>query len=102
METRATRVVLGIWVALVIAFLFIPLAIILVYAFNPSNIQSWPISGFTLKWFRVAWHDTDARGALWLSLKAALAATGIALLLGTMAAAVVSRYRFFGRDVVSF
>jgi putative spermidine/putrescine transport system permease protein len=93
---------LALWTVLVVLFLWIPLAIILVYAFNPSNIQSWPISGFTLKWFRVAWHDSEARQALGLSVKAALAATGIALVLGTMAAAAVSRYRFFGRDAVSF
>ena len=102
METRAARTGLALWTVLVVLFLWIPLAIILVYAFNPSNIQSWPISGFTLKWFRVAWHDSEARQALGLSVKAALAATGIALVLGTMAAAAVSRYRFFGRDAVSF
>jgi putative spermidine/putrescine transport system permease protein len=102
MESRATRAALGIWTVLVVLFLWIPLGIILVYAFNPSNIQSWPISGFTLKWFRVAWHDQEARDALLLSLKAALVATGIALVLGTMAAAAVSRYRFFGREAFSF
>jgi putative spermidine/putrescine transport system permease protein len=73
-----------------------------VYAFNTSNIQSWPIPGFTLRWFRVAWEDREARAALILSLKAALAATGIALVLGTMAAAAVSRFRFFGRETLSF
>jgi putative spermidine/putrescine transport system permease protein len=101
-ETRAARAGLAVWTLFVVLFLWIPLAIILVYAFNPSNIQGWPISGLTLKWFRVAWHDSEARQALGLSLKAALAATGIALVLGTMAAAAVSRYRFFGRDAVSF
>ena len=102
MESRATRAALGIWTVLVVLFLWIPLGIILVYAFNPSNIQSWPISGFTLRWFRVAWHDQEARDALLLSLKAASVATGIALVLGTMAAAAVSRFRFFGREAISF
>ena len=67
-------------------FLWVPLVIILVYAFNTSNIQSWPIPGFTLKWFRAAWDDQEARSALLLSFKAALAATAVALVLGTMAA----------------
>ena len=102
MESRATRAALGIWTVLVVLFLWIPLGIILVYAFNPSNIQSWPISGFTLRWFRVAWHDQEARDALLLSLKAASVATGVALVLGTMAAAAVSRFRFFGREALSF
>jgi putative spermidine/putrescine transport system permease protein len=85
-----------------VLFLWIPLTIILVYAFNTSNIQSWPIPGFTLRWFRVAWEDQEARSALLLSLKAALSATGIALVLGTMAAVGVSRFRFFGRETLSF
>jgi putative spermidine/putrescine transport system permease protein len=101
-ETRAARFGLGLWTVLVVLFLWIPLTIICVYAFNSSNIQSWPISGFTLKWFRVAWNDAEAREALWLSVKAALAATGIALVLGTMAAFAIARFRFFGRDAVSF
>jgi len=102
MEPRGTRIGLAVWTFGVVLFLWLPLATLLVYAFNPSNIQSWPIQGFTLKWFRVAWHDQEARDALLLSAKAALAATTIALVLGTMAAAAVSRFRFFGREALSF
>jgi putative spermidine/putrescine transport system permease protein len=101
-EGRLSRGGLGLWTVLVVLFLWFPLAVILVYAFNTSNIQSWPIPGFTLRWFRVAWNDAEARAALVLSLKAALAATGIALVLGTMAAAAVARFRFFGRETLSF
>jgi putative spermidine/putrescine transport system permease protein len=102
MEGRAGRAGLALWSLLVVLFLWMPLAIILVYAFNTSNIQSWPIPGFTLRWFRVAWEDQEARSALLLSLKAALAATAVALVLGTMAAMAVSRSRFFGREAFSF
>jgi putative spermidine/putrescine transport system permease protein len=102
METRSARTALAVWAAAVVFFLWFPLVLICLYAFNSSNIQSWPIAGFTLHWFSVAWHDTEARSALWLSLEAALLATGVALVLGTMAAFAVSRFRFFGRDVVSF
>jgi len=102
MEGRAGRAGLALWSLLVVLFLWVPLAIILVYAFNTSNIQSWPIPGFTLRWFRVAWEDEEARSALLLSLKAALAATAVALVLGTMAAMAVSRFRFFGREGLSF
>ena len=102
METRAARLGLGVWTVLVVLFLWIPLAIILVYAFNSSNIQSWPIPGFTFHWFRVAWNDSEARDALWLSVKAALAATAIAIVLGTMAAFALARFRFFGREAISF
>jgi len=102
MTTRSTRISLAVWSALVIAFLWIPLVIIALYAFNSSNIQGWPITSWTLHWFRVTWHDSDARDALWLSIRAALLASGAAIVLGTMAAAAVVRFRFFGRETVSF
>jgi putative spermidine/putrescine transport system permease protein len=102
METRATRIGLWAWGALVVAFLWIPLAIMAVYAFNSSNIQSWPIPGFTTKWFSQAWHDEEVRTALWLSLRAGLLATAVALVLGSLAAFGLARTRFFGRDSVSF
>jgi putative spermidine/putrescine transport system permease protein len=97
-----TRIALGSWTTLVVLFLWVPLALILVYAFNSSNVQSWPIPGFTTKWFRVAWHSQEVRDALWLSVRAALAATGVALLLGSAAAFAIARFRFFGRESVSF
>jgi putative spermidine/putrescine transport system permease protein len=102
MEGRLGRAGLTLWAVGVVLFLWLPLGIILVYAFNTSNIQSWPIPGVTLRWFRVAWNDPDARDALLLSLKAALAATAIALVLGTMAAVAISRFQFFGREIFSF
>jgi putative spermidine/putrescine transport system permease protein len=102
MDGRLGRAGLALWALAVVLFLWLPLGIILVYAFNTSNIQSWPIPGFTLRWFRVAWNDQEARDALLLSLKAAFAATGIALVLGTMAAVAISRFRFFGRETFSF
>lgn len=102
MERRTTRIALVAWTALVILFLWVPLALIMVYAFNKSNVQSWPIPGFTTKWFRVAWHSQDVRNALWLSVRVALVATGAAIVLGTSAAVAVARFRFFGREAVSF
>jgi len=102
METRTTRIGLWIWAVLVTAFLWIPLGIMALYAFNSSNIQSWPIPGFTTKWISEAWHDEEVRSALGLSLRAALAATAIALVLGSLAAFGLARTRFFGRDAISF
>jgi putative spermidine/putrescine transport system permease protein len=102
METRATRIGLWAWGALVFAFLWIPLLIMALYAFNSSNIQSWPIPGLTTKWFSQAWHDDEVRAALWLSLRASLLATAIALVLGSLAAFGLSRARFFGRSSISF
>jgi putative spermidine/putrescine transport system permease protein len=102
METRGTRIVLWVWAGLIFLFLWIPLAIMGVYAFNSSSIQTWPIAGFTTKWFSQAWDDPEVRDALWLSLRAGLLATAVALVLGSLAAFGLSRARFFGRDSISF
>ena len=102
MERRGTRIALVVWTVLVILFLWVPLALIMVYAFNASNVQSWPITEFSTKWFGVAWHTQEIRDAIWLSVRVALAATGAALVLGSAAAVAVARFQFFGRDAVSF
>jgi putative spermidine/putrescine transport system permease protein len=102
METRAARAGLLGWTLLVVLFLWFPLVLIGIYAFNRSNIQSWPIPGWTTHWFSVAWHDPDVRSSLWLSVKVGLVATGVALVLGSMAAFAIHRFRFFGRESVSF
>ncbi len=102
MSSRSTRISLAVCSVLVIAFLWIPLLIIALYAFNGSNIQGWPITNWTLHWFHVAWQDPDVRSSLWLSVRAGLLASGAALVLGTMAAAAVARFRFFGREAISF
>jgi putative spermidine/putrescine transport system permease protein len=101
-ETLGTRIALTVWTVLVILFLWIPLVIIGLYAFNESNIQSWPITEWSTHWFRVTWENEDVRDAVWLSVRVALLATGVALVLGTMAAAAIHRFRFFGRESVSF
>jgi putative spermidine/putrescine transport system permease protein len=96
------RAALGAWTALIVAFLLAPIVLIVVYAFNPSNIQSWPLHGLSTRWFSSAWHNEAMRSALWLSVRAGLLATAIALALGSLAAFAVHRFRFFGREVVSF
>ena len=100
--SRRGRILLRIGTGLTLAFIYVPLAIVILYAFNESRIQTWPIPGLTLDWFGKAIDNQGARDALWLSLKAALGSTAIAMVLGTLAAMAVARYRFFGRETVSF
>jgi putative spermidine/putrescine transport system permease protein len=102
METRTTRIALGVWTGLVIVFLLAPIVLISVYAFNASNVQSWPIAHFSTQWFGQAWHNPEIRQALWLSVRVGLVATAIAITLGSAAAFAVHRFRFFGRELVSF
>jgi putative spermidine/putrescine transport system permease protein len=96
------RVALRAATALTLAFIYVPLLVIALYAFNERRIQTWPIPGLTLRWFEKAIDNPGARDALLTSLKAAAGATLIALVLGTLASLAVGRYRFFGRETISF
>jgi putative spermidine/putrescine transport system permease protein len=100
--TRRARIALRAAVAVTLAFIYLPLVIVGIYAFNASNILKWPPPGLTTYWFGQAFSDGSASSALLTSVKVALAATAIALLLGTLAAVAVARHRFFGRETVSF
>jgi putative spermidine/putrescine transport system permease protein len=100
-ESRLTRALLRLGTAVTLAFIYVPLVLIGLYAFNRSVTQGWPIENFSTKWFSVAYHDEGVRNALWLSVRAALGATAVALVLGTLISLAVSRYRFFGRETIS-
>ena len=101
-ESRLTRTLLRIATGLTLAFIYVPLFVIGIYAFNENISQTWPIEGYTTKWFAQAWHNDQVREALWLSVKAGLGATAIALVLGTLVSLAVARYGFFGKETISF
>jgi hypothetical protein len=87
---------------LTLAFLYLPLIVIAIYALNSTRVQKWPPAGLTFSWFDKALHNPGVRDALLTSVKAGLGATFVALILGTLASIAVARYRFFGREAVSF
>ncbi len=101
-ESRATKIALRVATAVVLAFIYVPLIILAIYAFNPSRIQSWPPTGVTLHWFAEAAANPAVTRALVNSLIVAAFATAVALVLGTLAAVAVQRYSFFGRQTISF
>lgn len=83
-------------------FLHLPLAFIFLYAFTTEDKSfRFPPPGLTLKWFAVAWERPDIWEAFGLSLRVAAVATGLALVLGTLAAAGLWRSRFFGREAIT-
>jgi putative spermidine/putrescine transport system permease protein len=84
------------------AFLYIPIVIIILYAFNAQRVQAWPIQQYSTEWFGVAFGNPSVRDALALSVEVGLGATLVALILGSVAAFAVQRYRFFGRETISF
>jgi putative spermidine/putrescine transport system permease protein len=101
LSKRAT-VLLRTGVGIGLAFIYVPLIVVGIYAFNASNILKWPPPGLTLDWFPKAIENEAAREAFLTSIKAGLAATAIAIVLGTLASLAVARHRFFGRETISF
>ena len=100
--SRRARRALAAGMGLGLAVVYVPLLVVLVNSFNTSKTFGWPPSGFTLEWWRRTVGNAGARDALLTSVEVGLGATAIALVLGTMAAFAVQRYRFFGRETVSF
>ena len=92
---------LRLFALLVVVGLLLPLAIIVLFAFDRSTVQTFPIHSWSTQWFSVAWRDSAVRSALWLSVKAGAGATVIALILGVLVSVGIHRFRFFGREVVS-
>lgn len=89
-------------VAAGVAFLHVPLLLIIVYAFSTEDKSYiFPPPGLTTKWFVVALERDDVWRAIRLSAQVACWSTTIAIVLGTLAAAALARTKFFGRDFVS-
>ena len=86
-----------------LAFLHLPLLLIVLYAFTSEERSfQFPPPGFTTHWFSVAWFDRpDIWPPLWLSIKVASIATALALLFGTLAAAALARAQFFAKNQLS-
>ena len=100
--SSSSRWLLRLATIAVLAFIYLPLVVIGIYAFNSSTSQAWPIPGLSLQWFERAFEQSGVRDALWTSIRVGLFATAIALVLGSLAAFAVQRYKFFGRETVTF
>jgi len=101
-ESKPIRILLRLASALVLSFLYLPLVVVVIYAFNESRTQAWPPTGFTLKWFGEAADNPELLAAIINSVIVGGSATAVALVLGTLAALAIHRYQFFGRETVSF
>jgi putative spermidine/putrescine transport system permease protein len=100
--SRAARAALAAAMVFGLGIVYVPLLVVVVNSFNSSRTFGWPPSGFTLEWWQRTLGNAGAQEALLTSLRVGLGATVVALILGTMAAFAVQRYKFFGRDTVSF
>src|SRR5436305_7238785 len=98
-RTRA----LGLWSALALIYLFIPVFIVVLFSFNDNKGRfNFTWQGFTLRHWKHPFADPDLAHALTTSLEIAVLATLIATALGTFMAMALVRYRSRGRAAVDF
>ena len=97
-----SRLTMRLATVAVLAFLYVPIGTIALYAFNADRAQAWPIQRFTTEWFGAAAANGDLISAVVLSIQVGLGATFAAIVLGSLAALAIHRFSFFGRDAVSF
>ncbi len=96
---RLGKVILGGYFGLMVVFLYVPLVVLVIFAFNNAYIPALPYSGFTTKWFHAAFSNTDLTGALKRSAWLALLNGAAASLLGVAAALAMTGRRLFLRSV---
>ena len=91
MQSRVSKKLIGAGVA-VYAFLYLPLLVLITYSFNDSRVNvGWV--GFTLKWYKVLFHDTQLMDAAINSVIIALIASTISVILGTLAGVALHKYK---------
>jgi putative spermidine/putrescine transport system permease protein len=101
-SSRLGRVALRAATIAVLGFIYVPILVVVAYAFNARGTTSWPPAGFTTHWVEAALANSGLREAFLTSIGIALGASLIALVLGSLAAFAVARHRFFGREAISF
>ena len=100
--SRRSALLLRLGAGFTLAFIYVPLIVIVIYALSVSRTFEWPPPGLTFDWFDKAFDNTGARDAFLYSIRTGLLATAVALVLGTLASLAVARHRFFGRETISF
>jgi putrescine transport system permease protein len=94
-----TRNFAKVWLGGGYAFLYLPIVALVIYSFNDSPVPNlW--AGFTFRWYFSLVNDREMIGGFWLSIKIALLTATWSVVLGTLAAFALTKYkRFFGRTV---
>lgn len=98
---RGAKIALTSIAALVILSTYVPLMVIVMNSFNSNRVAGWPINSFSLEWWEKALTNPAVHAAVLNSVVVAAGATAIALVLGTLSAFALQRFKFFGRDVVN-
>jgi spermidine/putrescine transport system permease protein len=99
--SRNGRRFMRVFFALVILFLYTPIVILVVFSFNKASVPSFPLSGFTLRWYHDFLHNGSMRASLETSAIVAAGSSVVAVALGVLASVALARRGFFGKGLVT-
>jgi ABC-type spermidine/putrescine transport system permease subunit II len=86
--------------ALLLAFLLVPLGVVIFFSFNSANVPGLPFKGFTLRWYGAVVRQAEFRSVLWTSVRVMVASVAVALLIGVPAAFAIVRRPFRLRGTI--
>ena len=98
--TRSRAIGLRAFAGLALAFIYVPIALVVLFSFNTSEIAVWPLEGFTFDWYGELARSERIRDAFLLSVQIALTATIVASVLGTLLAYAAHRFQFPGKRML--
>src|SRR5438874_13668046 len=102
LRSRLSRLLLPVYTALAVAYLFLPIAVMVAFSFNnPRGRQNITWQGFTLQNYLDVWSRPDITNPMLQSLIVAVVSTIIATVLGTLIGLALTRYRFVGRNTTN-
>jgi putative spermidine/putrescine transport system permease protein len=100
-NSRSARWTFALMMLLGLAFIYVPLGVIVINSFNASTVFAWPPKSFTTHWWSLTFGNRSVRSAVLTSIEVGIVATTVALVLGMLLAFALGRYRFFGRHTLS-
>lgn len=100
-KRQISNILIAILAILILVFLYLPIAIVVIYSFNADTVNCFPMNGISLKWFRVMAENKDLIQALGHSLQIAVVSTLVACLLGVPGAYAMYRYHFPGKEILN-
>ena len=100
-QSRLISRLLYVFAALYLAFLYIPVLLLPLFSFNDNVYVSFPLKGFTLKWYQAMMANQPLVDAFVASMKVGIIVSAVSTVLGMLAAMAMTRYQFPGKSAIT-
>lgn len=99
-KKSGSTILIAILAVAVLLFLYLPIIVVVLYSFNSASISSFPMSGFTMKWYKVMFQNDALITSLINSIEVAVVATTLAIVIGVPSAYGVYKLKFPGKRIL--